>query len=62
MMQLYSYKAKDSKGVLVKGQVEANNQAGVADSLIKRQFIPISITQIETKNNIKMFDNLFIEK
>lgn len=61
-MQLYSYKAKDSKGALVKGQVEANNQAGVADSLIRRQFIPISITQIETKNNIKMFDNLFIEK
>ncbi|MBZ2191457.1 type II secretion system F family protein [Pseudoalteromonas arctica] len=61
-MQLYSYKAKDSKGVLVKGQLEANNQAGVADSLIKRQFIPISISLVETKNNIKIFDNLFVEK
>ena len=61
-MQLYSYKAKDSKGVLVKGQLEASNQAGVADSLIKRQFIPISISLVETKNNIKIFDNLFVEK
>ncbi|MBH0078108.1 type II secretion system F family protein [Pseudoalteromonas sp. NZS11] len=61
-MQLYSYKAKDSKGVLVKGQLEASNQAGVADSLMKRQFIPISISVVETKNNIKIFDNLFVEK
>ena len=61
-MQLYSYKAKDSKGMLVKGQLEASNQAGVADSLIKRQFIPISISLVETKNNIKIFDNLFVEK
>ncbi|MBH0019543.1 type II secretion system F family protein [Pseudoalteromonas sp. SWXJ133] len=61
-MQLYNYKAKDSKGVLVKGQLEASNQAGVADSLMKRQFIPISISLVETKNNIKIFDNLFVEK
>lgn len=61
-MQLYSYKAKDAKGALVKGRVEANNQAGVADSLLKRQYIPISISLVETKNNIKLFDNLFNEK
>lgn len=61
-MQLYSYKAKDAKGVLVKGQLEASSQAGVADNLIKRQFIPISIALVETKNNIKVFDNLFNEK
>ena len=62
MMQLYSYKAKDAKGVLVKGQLEASSQAGVADNLMKRQFIPISIALVETKNNIKVFDNLFNEK
>ncbi len=61
-MQLYNYKAKDSKGVLVKGQLEASNQAGVADSLMKRQFIPISISLVETKNNIKIFDSLFVAK
>ncbi|WP_024612867.1 type II secretion system F family protein [Pseudoalteromonas sp. TB64] len=61
-MQLYSYKAKDMKGMLVKGQLESSSQAGVADSLIRRQFIPISITLVETKNNIKIFDNLFVEK
>jgi len=61
-MRLYSYKAKDAKGELVKGQVEANNEAGVADSLFRRQYIPISITLVETKNNIKLFDNLFREK
>ncbi|MDC9522336.1 type II secretion system F family protein [Pseudoalteromonas sp. Angola-31] len=61
-MQLYSYKAKDAKGALVKGRVEANNEAGVADSLLKRQYIPISISLVETKNNIKLFDNLFNEK
>ncbi|TMO80146.1 MSHA biogenesis protein MshG [Pseudoalteromonas sp. S3776] len=61
-MQLYSYKAKDTKGALVKGRVEANNEAGVADSLLKRQYIPISISLVETKNNIKLFDNLFSEK
>lgn len=61
-MQLYSYKAKDAKGALVKGRVEANNEAGVADSLLKRQYIPISISLVETKNNIKLFDNLFSEK
>jgi MSHA biogenesis protein MshG len=61
-MQLYSYKAKDAKGALVRGRVEANNEAGVADSLLKRQYIPISISLVETKNNIKLFDNLFSEK
>ncbi|KPW01867.1 type II secretion system F family protein [Pseudoalteromonas sp. P1-11] len=61
-MQLYSYKAKDANGALVKGRVEANNEAGVADSLLKRQYIPISISLVETKNNIKLFDNLFSEK
>ncbi len=61
-MQLYSYKAKDAKGALVKGRVEANNEAGVADSLLKRQYIPISISLVETKNNIKLFDKLFSEK
>ena len=61
-MQLYSYKAKDAKGALVKGRVEANNEAGVADSLLKRQYLPISISLVETKNNIKLFDNLFSEK
>ena len=54
-MQLYSYKAKDAKGALVKGRVEANNEAGVADSLLKRQYIPISISLVETKNNSLYF-------
>ncbi|MGB1290648.1 MAG: type II secretion system F family protein [Pseudoalteromonas sp.] len=61
-MQLYRYKAKDAKGASVKGRVEANNEAGAADSLLKRQYIPISISLVETKNNTKLFDNLFTEK
>lgn len=61
-MPLYNYQAKDNKGVLIKGQLEANNQRGVADTLIKRQFIPISILLADTKNDIKIFENLFKEK
>lgn len=46
----------------LKGVLRQNNEAGVADSLLKRQYIPISISLVETKNNIKLFDNLFSEK
>lgn len=53
-MQLYSYQAKDAKGTLVKGQLEANDQAGVADNLMKRQFIPISITLIRRESDINI--------
>lgn len=52
-MQLYSYQAKDHKGTLVKGKLEAVNQAGVADNLMRRQFIPITITLIERENDIQ---------
>ncbi|MBQ4832654.1 type II secretion system F family protein [Pseudoalteromonas sp. MMG010] len=61
-MQLYSYTARDTKGSVIKGQLEAINSAGVADSLMKRQLIPISILLIETKNNILFIDQIFKEK
>ncbi len=55
MMHLYSYEAKDSNGTLIKGKLEALNQAGVATSLLKRQCIPISIIQIKPEKNLESF-------
>lgn len=63
MMHLYNYQAKDQKGILIKGQLEAASQAGVADSLLKRQFTPISITQIDKESDINLpLAQLFKEK
>lgn len=42
-MPLYDYKGRNAKGELVTGQLEANNESGVADLLMRRSVIPVEI-------------------
>lgn len=55
-MAFYSYQAKDSQGKLIKGTLEANNQAAAADSLFKRSCIPMSIVEAKKKAESESFD------
>lgn len=51
---MFKYQAKDRQGKLHQGVVEAMNQAAAADSILKRDFIPMSI--VETKDSGDAFD------
>lgn len=42
-MPLYDYKGRNAKGELVTGQLEATNESGVADLLMRRSVIPVEI-------------------
>ncbi len=42
-MPLYDYKGRNAKGELVTGQLEASNESGVADLLMRRSIIPVEI-------------------
>ena len=53
-MPMFKYQAKDRQGALQQGAVEATNQAAAADSLLKRDLIPMSI--VETKVSAQTFD------
>ena len=53
-MPMFKYQAKDRQGKLHQGVVEAMNQAAAADSILKRDFIPMSI--VETKDSGDAFD------
>ena len=51
---MFKYQAKDRQGKLHQGVVEAMNPAAAADSILKRDFIPMSI--VETKDSGDAFD------
>ena len=53
-MPVFKYQAKDRQGKLHQGVVEATNPAAAADSILKRDFIPMSI--VETKASSDTFD------
>jgi MSHA biogenesis protein MshG len=42
-MPMFDYKARNPNGELVTGQLEANNEAGVADLLMRRSIMPVEI-------------------
>lgn len=50
-MPLFDYAARDRSGGLIKGQVEALNQGAAAQTLIKRNIIPVKI--IATKGQVR---------
>jgi MSHA biogenesis protein MshG len=50
-MSLFSYKARDANGQLKQGTIEADNSAGVADSLVQRSLTPLKIEQVEDKGD-----------
>lgn len=60
-MAFFTYQAKDSQGKLIKGTLEAVNQAAAADSLLKKQCIPMRIVETKKSSDSASFDikNLF---
>ena len=62
-MAFFTYQAKDSQGKLIKGTLEATNQAAAADSLLKKQCIPMSIVETKKAADSASFDlNDLLEK
>ncbi len=59
-MPFFDYKARSSNGDLVTGQLEAPNEAGVADLLMRRNNIPVEIKPAKAKGSAKIdFNDLF---
>jgi len=55
-MAFFTYQAKDSQGKLIKGTLEAINQAAAADSLLKKQCIPMRIVETKKAADSASFD------
>lgn len=53
-MPIFDYKARSNKGELLSGQLEAANEAGVADSLRRRGVIPVKISEAKKAANINI--------
>ena len=58
-MPFFLYHARDKKGNLVKGQIEAPNANAAADVLISREEIPVKITLTDEDKNKDIFADLF---
>ena len=59
-MPFFLYQARDTKGNLIKGQIEATNEGAAADILMSRQEIPIKITLTDEEQlNASSFGELF---
>ena len=59
-MPFFLYQARDAKGNLIKGQIEATNEGAAADILMSRQEIPVKITlTTEDQANAVVFGDLF---
>ena len=59
-MPFFLYQARDAKGNLIKGQIEATNEGAAADILMSRQEIPVKITlTTEDQANAVVFADLF---
>jgi len=55
-MAFFTYQAKDSQGKLIKGTLEATNQSAAADSLLKKQCIPMRIVETKKAADSTSFD------
>lgn len=58
-MPFFLYQARDKKGNLVKGQVEAPNVNAAADVLLARQETPVKITLTDEDQNKDILGDLF---
>lgn len=58
-MPFFLYQARDKKGNLVKGQIEAPNANSAADVLLARQEIPVKITLTDEEKNTDILEGLF---
>ncbi len=59
-MPFFLYQARDNKGKVVRGQIEATNEAIAADILLARQETPIKITLTdEEQTATQLFDGVF---
>jgi MSHA biogenesis protein MshG len=58
-MPFFLYQARDKKGNLIKGQVEAPNANAAADILVGRQEIPVKITLTDEAPDRDVFADLF---
>lgn len=58
-MPFFLYQARDKKGNLIKGQIEAPNTNSAADILMARQEIPIKITLTDEDQNKDIFKGYF---
>ena len=63
-MPMYDYQARNANGEMVSGQLEAANESGVADLLMRRSIIPVKITvaKEEAAGGGFSLDNLFVPK
>lgn len=58
-MPFFLYKARDKKGNLVKGQVEAPNANAAADAILAREETPVKITLTDEDKNQDILAGLF---
>ncbi len=58
-MPFFLYQARDSKGNLIKGQVEAPNVNAAADVLLARQETPVKITLTDEDQNKDILGDMF---
>jgi len=59
-MPFFLYQARDAKGNLINGQIEATNEGSAADLLMARQEIPLKITlTADKKEDTELFADLF---
>lgn len=59
-MPFFLYQARDSKGNLTKGQIEASSESAAADLLMARQEIPLKITLTNDEDSsVQLFEGLF---
>lgn len=62
-MPMYDYRARSATGELVTGQLEAANEAGVADLLMRRNNIPVEIKVAKVKSGEKFdLNQIFVSK
>jgi type II secretory pathway component PulF len=51
-MKRFSYLAKNSKGEVTKGEIEAENQKAAAEAIENQSLTPISVKEAEGKGNL----------
>ncbi len=58
-MKTYSYKARTKKGEIISGQIEAENEQGAANILLKKDLLPVAISLVkETGITISIFQRV----
>lgn len=61
-MPLFDYKGRNASGELVTGQLEANNESGVGELLMRRAIMPVEIKAAKAKKSGFDLNQIFIPK